>query len=953
MAYLSALNAFMKFYFLPLLGAVVYLNPITSFSQPNNHINPSFAVKIAPPVGVRLGAWLTSHYPDLTANMYPQGLMWFDRNAATSQKSEKELILNRILEFKDSRSNSIDELAQFMMSLPVTGRVMLPVQDAWLMQAHKNLEPIMSEGSTVVLNSRPDRIRIIDSNSNTCDVYFQDLRMAADYLRACGADSPKDAAWLIQPDGVVTHIHTGVWNQTTQVPPAPGAWIWLSPLEIPLDLQRDIAQIMATQGPVLASGPAVFLSNTYQKPRDLKTHLNDWGMTGLQQTPTARTAQAGHAGITISRVWPYTHTTLTINPFDAIEVGMRYTDISNVLYGPLIAGDQSYKDKSSEIKWRFLNETKTRPALAIGLRDPGGTGLFAGEYIVASKRLNNFDMSLGLGWGNLGHQADLENPLRIFGSRFSKRQTGVTGSGGTVQLGPTFTGKTALFGGIQWQTPVPELVLKIERDGNNYRNEPFQNDVGGVRSSINWGMTWAKGPLSLSFGQERGRQWMLGMTVRTDLSQLTRLKSSEPASWKVTKPFIENNDRGLSNRRMSNHPIQTRLTQKSKDWLLDQISKQAGWSSHSLHEEEGLWVIDFENALGYSLPERIDRAVAVLHAAAPDEIRHFQFVLKQHGVPVSSRLVERAVWVHERVAWRGHEPQQHSVAVMIPALKTERGHDMPSGRLSLGYQQHLGGPDGYLYALNANAQGHWALRNGTWLQGTARMRMSDNYEKFRYTAPSALPRVRTHVREYLTSERVTLQNLQINHLHQWHENVYSLAYAGALESMFAGVGAEIMWRPIDSRWALGADVNKLAQRDFDQRFGLRDYRVKSGHITAYLDTKWQGVEGKLVLGQYLAGDRGATVELSKRFENGARMGAWVTKTNVSSRDFGEGSFDKGVFISIPFDNFLSAWSNQRAHFAWQPLIRDGGARLNRSQTLWNLTNSRDSREWHGKAHVAR
>jgi hypothetical protein len=75
------------------------------------------------------------------------------------------------------------------------------------------------------------------------------------------------------------------------------------------------------------------------------------------------------------------------------------------------------------------------------------------------------------------------------------------------------------------------------------------------------------------------------------------------------------------------------------------------------------------------------------------------------------------------------------------------------------------------------------------------------------------------------------------------------------------------------------------------------------------------------------------------------MGAWITKTNVSSKSFGEGSFDKGVFLSIPFDNFLPAWSNQRVHVAWQPLIRDGGARLNKAQTLWNLTNSRDSREW--------
>jgi len=233
------------------------------------------------------------------------------------------------------------------------------------------------------------------------------------------------------------------------------------------------------------------------------------------------------------------------------------------------------------------------------------------------------------------------------------------------------------------------------------------------------------------------------------------------------------------------------------------------------------------------------------------------------------------------------------------------------------------------------------------MQASAKARLIDNYDKYHYTAPSNLPRVRTFAREYLTSERITLPNMQINQFNHYGDGLYSLAYAGALESMFAGVGAEVMWNPLGSRWAVGVDMNRLAQRDFDQRFSLRDYRVNSGHITAYWDTRWQGVEAKLMMGQYLAGDKGATVEIARRFNNGARMGAWVTKTNISSAAFGEGSFDKGIFISIPFDAFLTAWSAQSVNVAWQPLIRDGGARLNKAQTLWNLINSRDEREWSG------
>ena len=73
------------------------------------------------------------------------------------------------------------------------------------------------------------------------------------------------------------------------------------------------------------------------------------------------------------------------------------------------------------------------------------------------------------------------------------------------------------------------------------------------------------------------------------------------------------------------------------------------------------------------------------------------------------------------------------------------------------------------------------------------------------------------------------------------------------------------------------------------------------------------------------------------------MGAFVTKTNVSSRDFGEGSFDKGIYFSIPFDNLLPRSTPARATINWNPLIRDGGAMLARKYSLYGATSERDER----------
>jgi hypothetical protein len=51
--------------------------------------------------------------------------------------------------------------------------------------------------------------------------------------------------------------------------------------------------------------------------------------------------------------------------------------------------------------------------------------------------------------------------------------------------------------------------------------------------------------------------------------------------------------------------------------------------------------------------------------------------------------------------------------------------------------------------------------------------------------------------------------------------------------MYGGVGAEALWRPLDSDWALGVDANYVKQRDWDDMMRFTDYSVPTGFITAY------------------------------------------------------------------------------------------------------------------------
>jgi len=271
-------------------------------------------------------------------------------------------------------------------------------------------------------------------------------------------------------------------------------------------------------------------------------------------------------------------------------------------------------------------------------------------------------------------------------------------------------------------------------------------------------------------------------------------------------------------------------------------------------------------------------------------------------------------------------------------------NDRIRGGVSPSFWQSFGGPDAFmLYQLGVRASGEFRITPRTWISGSANLRLIDNYDKFQYTAPSDLPRVRTYMREYATSERLTLANLQATHVAQLGSNQFAMVYGGLLEPMFAGVGGEWLYRPVASRWAFGVDLNRVKQRGFEQRFSMRDYSVTTGHATVYWDTGWQGINTSLSVGQYLAGDKGATITMSKRFDNGVLLGAWATKTNVSSAQFGEGSFDKGMFVTIPFDLMLPKSTVTNGTFVYTPLTRDGGAKLSRSWQLYSITSTRDAK----------
>jgi hypothetical protein len=153
---------------------------------------------------------------------------------------------------------------------------------------------------------------------------------------------------------------------------------------------------------------------------------------------------------------------------------------------------------------------------------------------------------------------------------------------------------------------------------------------------------------------------------------------------------------------------------------------------------------------------------------------------------------------------------------------------------------------------------------------------------------------------------------------------------GILEEMFTGIGAEYLYFKHDSNFAIGLEAFEITKRDYQMKFGTLDYKNVTNSVNFYYrNYEYIPFDMKISYGEYIAGDEGATFELSRSFLNGTKFGIFASFTDVTSDQFGEGTFDKGIFFNIPiYGNFIN--------YTWRPLTKDPGAKLNRKHTLHDL-----------------
>jgi hypothetical protein len=775
--------------------------------------------------------------------------------------------------------------------------------------------------------------------------------------------------------------------------------------------------------------------------------FTNYGTSGLLDMPTAMMAPDGHLILSASYHQYTQHYSLTFQALPWLETSFLYSGLQH--FRP---NEPVYWDRAFAVKARLFQEGDITPAIAIGINDLVGTGVYSGEYIVATKTIGSLEATLGLGWGRLASANSFRNPFSLISKSFDTRATGFSGRGGEFSFGKYFHGPAAVFGGIAWHTPIENLTLNAEYSSDDYHEETISGGFS-PRNQFNFGvayrafdnmvfgLNWMYGrsiggsiafdldptrnpfpqriepaPTPLYFrapadqaralralkGQEdtnvareaaasgdalwRARPDLQSVTISGTVLELTLNTASDAvcrqlaasldgAALHITTIAVRDNrggptfrcavrqigsaylqaaaygsSSGLTAPRPLSEPLVINAAGPSGDDQARVAAKVRADATAqrliilALSLRQGTATVYYGNNHYPVEAEAVDRLLRIAMADMPTAIERFRFIAVKEGQPTAEYTILRAT-AERTFQQEGHYDLLTNESGPAPAPLSNPDFAAARNKLFPNFswvafpqlRQEFFDPSNPLgIQLVAGVAATLELLPGLSLKGEVETSLFDTFNTAR-PSDSLLPHVRTDFLRYFVEGKTGIGGLYADYHFRLSPTVFAAVRGGYLESMFAGVGGEILWRPEGQRWALGADLYEVKQRAFNRLFGFQPYNQTTGHITLYYDSPWYDLDFQLRAGQYLAGDRGVTFQVSRRFSTGVEVGVFATKTNVSSQQFGEGSFDKGIFIHIPLDWVLPTHSQTSLDELLRPVQRDGGQTLAGDATLFDAT----------------
>jgi hypothetical protein len=604
--------------------------------------------------------------------------------------------------------------------------------------------------------------------------------------------------------------------------------------------------------------------------------------------PTARFYDESSHAVTLYAGDPDTKITMTSYPYDWMEASFFYTNIDGKKYCALDYDpvcNQDYKDKGFNFKIR-LKQEGLLPAIALGINDLAGTGLYSSEYIVGSYGVNNLDLHFGFAWGELdGSRNKLKNPFSYINSSFNERPDYYEDNVGQIQPGRYFSGISASpFFGFSYAVD-NKLIIKFESDTTV---TPGSIGYTDKKNEYSYGLDYLiNDNFTLGLSNERDSYFSFRFIYKNNPKESVsnyKYKKSEAINqsdnkYKKLIKNIENNGIGVNKIIETSDSIGLELTQYIHPNLdiIEEIVSSAKIDS------------------GIKKQIKTDLRIADLEV-----ISEINEELKANSEIVYVRKKSKSFYTKNRL-------------VLRPFLASRE--------------------EFFKGALLIENNSEYVIRDNFFFSSNIKYSLADNFDDLTIPPVNTYPaQVRSDVKEYLRNidNGIIIGRAQFDYHITPKRNHHVMFTAGILEEMFSGIGAEYLYFKHNSNFAIGFEVFDVKKRDYEMKFGTLDYKNITHSINFYYrNYGYIPFDMKLSYGEYLAGDEGTTLELSRSFSNGTKFGIFASFTDVSSDDFGEGTFDKGLFFNIPiYGNFIN--------YTWRPLTKDPGAKLIRKHTLHDL-----------------
>ena len=611
---------------------------------------------------------------------------------------------------------------------------------------------------------------------------------------------------------------------------------------------------------------------------------NNHGIVGLINSPTARFFNEGVHGVTIYDGTPDQKITLSSNPYDWLEASFFYTNIQGLPYPGFEY--QDYKDKGFNIKLRIKKEGLL-PAIAIGAYDFAGTGYYSSEYIVSSYGIDRFDFHFGIGWGQLGGSSiQINNPLGYIKDSFKIRPLRAPGSqGGSFNTGAYFSGPSASpFFGISYSLS-KKLMLQIESDTIRIKGARMPYD--DRKSDISIGLDYSiNDNFNIGASFERGNYLSIKFVYKND-------PKSTIKRYEYKKSTIDEND--------------DKYTKLIKNL-----------------EENGIGVnkiTETSRSLGLNLTQFIHPDIRIVEEIVAQASR-------DAGI---KKNIKKDVSIANLKAIKEIDDDFENNASTIYERK-------PSSRVNtstrLNFRPFIASREEFFKgALLAENDTEFIIRDNLFFNTNLKYSLANNFDDLRFPPKNTFPaQVRSDVKQYLKNmdNGILIGRAQLDYQITPIQNHHLMFTGGILEDMFSGIGFEYLYFKTDTNYAFGIEAFKVRKRDYQWGFGHLDY--ENFTTTANFYYRNYGLipfDLKISAGEYLAGDIGSTMQLTRKFSSGVEFGVFATLTDVTFKEFGEGSFDKGIFFKIPiYGNLID--------YTWRPLTKDPGAKLIRRNTLHDL-----------------